>query len=1021
VSGEVDGGPRSLVSRARPYFGVFLLGVAILFAAGLASISRIPSGIYPEVAFPRIVVIASVPGLGIKSVEVGVTRALEKALSVVLGVVRVRSKTVRGASEIKIDFAPSTDMVQALNDVRARTAETGSSLPAGTSLIVERMTPSVFPIISVVVSGNRSPAELRDYAFYDLQPRLSRLPDVSYVTVQGGDVREVLVEADPLALASAHLSIDDLAARLGKCEELRAIGRMDQGRLQYQVMGDSLPAKVGRLEDLVVAGPPEAPIRLGAVARVGILHEDRLVAVRSDGRDAVTLTVFRRLGGNALTISRALGEVLSEAARTAPAGIRTHTVYDQAQLVKSSLASVRDAILVGGLFSILTLFLFLRSSRATLIAAVAIPTTLVISFFFLRLSGDTLNLMSLGGLAIAIGLLIDDTVVVIENIARHLEAGAGGDRAVEEASREIGGAVIGSTFTTVLVFVPLAFVSGVVGQFFQSLALALGIAVMVSLVVSLTVIPLLAARFLAGRTLPGPGKIYRRAEGLYEWALREGLRWPRVSLALAVLAVVPGWLLYQRLESGFMPDMDEGAFVLDYSMPVGTSLAETDRVMRKVEAVLKETPEIEHYLRRTGAELGFFATEPFTGDVLISLAPARRRSLHEVIEELEEKVRDRAPELVELEFVPLVKDQIQDLSGVEDPVDVKVFGPELSVLREIAVEVAGEIEKVKGVKEPNPHVRAGNPDLVVRADSLLAGRAGLTAQAINSQLDAALYGQVAFTLPEADRLTGVRVRYPDRVRFDRAALGEIPISTPSGEPVPLRQVATIEETRSLNELWRENQQPVIDVTAQIRGRDLGSVTRDIAAWIAKLGIPRGYRLELAGDYQSQRQAFWNLLLVLVTGAALVFFLMAVQFKSLLLPFLVFLTQPLSLTSALFALFITGTPLNVSSFMGAILLVGLDVKNGILLIDLVGRLRRAGRPLEEALVEAGRARFRPIVMTSLATVLGLLPLAFGIGPGAQMQKPLAIAVIGGLIANMLFTRLIIPVGYQLLAREKEGAA
>jgi multidrug efflux pump subunit AcrB len=443
--------------------------------------------------------------------------------------------------------------------------------------------------------------------------------------------------------------------------------------------------------------------------------------------------------------------------------------------------------------------------------------------------------------------------------------------------------------------------------------------------------------------------------------------------------------------------------------------------MRKVEAILRETPDIKNYLRRTGAELGFFATEPFTGDVLISLAPARRRSLHEVIEELEEKVRDRAPELVELEFVPLVKDQIQDLSGVEDPVDVKVFGPELSVLREIAVEVAGEIEKVKGVKEPNPHVRAGNPDLVVRADSLLAGRAGLTAQAINSQLDAALYGQVAFTLPEADRLTGVRVRYPDRVRFDRAALGEIPISTPSGEPVPLRQVATIEETRSLNELWRENQQPVIDVTAQIRGRDLGSVTRDIAAWIAKLGIPRGYRLELAGDYQSQRQAFWNLLLVLVTGAALVFFLMAVQFKSLLLPFLVFLTQPLSLTSALFALFITGTPLNVSSFMGAILLVGLDVKNGILLIDLVGRLRRAGRPLEEALVEAGRARFRPIVMTSLATVLGLLPLAFGIGPGAQMQKPLAIAVIGGLIANMLFTRLIIPVGYQLLAREKEGAA
>jgi CzcA family heavy metal efflux pump len=1009
----------NLVRAIRPYFGVVLLAVVFLFAAGIYSAFKIPSGIYPEVAFPRVAVIASVPGLGIKSVEVAVTRTLERALSVVLGVTRVRSKTVRGASELSIDFAPETDMVQALNDVRARVAEAGSSLPANTQLIIERQTPSVFPIISVVVFGSRTLADLRDYAFYDLQPRISRLTDVSYVTVQGGDVREILVEVDPLALTAANLSIDDVARQIGKSQLIKAVGRIDRTSLSYQVMADTLVERPEDLEDLAVAGTPEAPVRLGGLARVSISHEDRLVMVSSDAGDAVTLTVFRRLGGNALAISSKLEGVLAEAARSAPPGIRIQTVYDQAELVKTSLANVRDAILVGGLFSIVTLFLFLKSVRATMIALVSIPTTLVISFFFLRLSGDTLNLMSLGGLAIAIGLVIDDTVVVVENIARHLEKGRQGEQAIDEASREITGAVIGSTLTTVLVFVPLAFITGVVGQFFQSLCLSLGIAVLVSMVISLTLIPMLSVRFLAGRTLPAPGRLYHKAVAIYEMALREGLRWPRASLALALLTVVPGYLMYESLPTGFMPDMDEGAFVLDYFMPVGTSLVETDRVMRRVEEVLKETPEIKHYVRRTGAELGFFATEPYTGDVLISLSPHRRKAMQQIIRELREKVAERVPEL-KVEFVPLVKDQIKDLSGAEAPVEVKIFGPDYAALRVIAGQAGDIIEKVPGVVDVDAHVRQGNPDIVVRTDSADARRVGLSAEAVEAQLETALYGQVAATLPEEDRLTNVRVRYPDRLRYDLAALPDVPLTVPSGGTVPLKQVARIREERSLNELWRENQQPMINVTSEIEGRDLGSVTRDIQAALKDLPVPRGSRLELAGDYRNQREAFWNLLVVLVVGAGLVFFLLGMQFRSLVLPVLIFLTQPLSLTSAIAALWITGTPLNVSSFMGAILLIGLDVKNGILLVAYIGQLRSAGLPLMEALVQAGRTRFRPIIMTSLATILGLLPLAFGIGPGAQMQKPLAIAVIGGLVANMIFTRLIIPVGYLLLARERRAA-
>ncbi len=657
--------------------------------------------------------------------------------------------------------------------------------------------------------------------------------------------------------------------------------------------------------------------------------------------------------------------------------------------------------------------------------------------------------MSLGGLAVAIGLIIDDTVVVIENIARHLAEGQSGDAAVDRASREISGAVIGSTLTTILVFVPLAFVSGVVGQFFQSLSISLTVALVVSMVVSLTIIPVLAARFLGRRAMPTTGPIYNRLADVYERALKVGLRFPRTIMLLALLAVVPGWILLHgltiplgthsieihALETGFMPDMDEGAFVLDYEMPVGTSLPQTDKVLRRVEAVLLKTPDISGYIRRTGAELGFFATEAYTGDILVSLKPpGQRRPMEEIIDELREELESEVPEL-ETEFVPLVQDQINDLAGVASPIEVKVFGPDFAMLRTLAEQVGKVVEGVEGATDVNAHVYLGNPDVVVRPDSAQTARVGLTVMDVEAQLNAALYGQVASTVPEQDRMTKIRVRYPDPVRYDREHLSMLPISlatatiaTPSpGAPaaagvgfVPLGQLATIRTVRSPNELWRENQQPVITVSAELDKRDLGSVNRELQEKLPAIKFPPGYRWELAGSYRAQQESFASLLTVLIVAAALVFLLMGFQFRSVILPIRLFLVQPISLVSALFALWITGTPLNVSSFMGAILLIGLDVKNEIILIEYIGQLREEGMPLHEALIKAGRTRFRPILMTSLCTILGLVPLAMGMGPGAQMQQPLAIAVIGGLITNMLLTRLLIPVGYLVLVGRRGTA-
>jgi CzcA family heavy metal efflux pump len=1034
----------NLVALARPYFGMIVLTTALLTGFGVYSMLVMPSGIYPEVAFPRIVVIVQSPGLAVKDVEVAVTRPIEEAVSIVLGVIRVRSKSVRGAAQLDIDFAPGTDMIQALNDVRARMAEVGAQLPPGTTSITERQTPSVFPIISFVVTGGRDPASLHDYAYYDLRPRISRIADVSYVTVQGGDIREILVEVEPKALVAAGLSLADVADRLGKEHRLKAVGRLDREVLQYQVLADTLATDPMELDDRVIASKNGQSIRLRDLGRVAISHEDRTTLVRSGGQNAVALTVFRRLGGNALKVSRELDAVLADAAKSAPSGVSILPVYDQGLLVRTAIANVRDAIVIGGAFSVLILLMFLKSWRATLIAALSIPLSLVISFVFLNLTGDTLNLMSLGGLAVAIGLIIDDTVVVIENITRHLAEGQTGDAAVDRASKEISGAVIGSTLTTILVFLPLAFVRGVIGQFFQSLAMALTVALLVSMVVSLTIIPVLAARFLSRRPMPTTGPIYNVLANSYEGLLKFGLRFPWLTFVLSLLVVIPGFWLGTHLETGFMPEMDEGAFVLDYQMPVGTSLLETDKVMRRVEEVLLHTADIQGYIRRTGAELGFFATESYTGDVLISLKPpGQRRPMDEIFDALREELKAVVPEL-ETEFVPLVLDQIQDLNGVSQPIEVKVFGPEPATLRELASKVGEIAEKVPGVVDVNTHVLLGNPDIVVRPDSVQTGRVGLTEMDVESQLNAALYGQVASTIPEQDRMTKIRVRYPDRVRYDRENLGHLPISLATAAPapaavgptlaaagptpaagigfVPLSQLASIRVVRSPNELWRENQQPVITVEAALDKRDLGSVNRELYSKLSALEFPKGYRWELAGNYRAQQETFASLATVFIVAAALVFLLLGFQFHSLSLPLLIFLTQqPVSWASALFALWITHTQFNVSSGMGMILLIGLDVKNGIILIEYIGQLHRQGMPLHEALLRAGRTRFRPILMTGLCTILGLVPLALGLGPGAQMQQPLAIAVIGGLITNMLLTRLLIPVGYLVLKGRAASAS
>jgi multidrug efflux pump subunit AcrB len=1138
----------NLASRIRPYFGAVLLTVGLLTAGGIYSYTRMPSGVYPEVTFPRIAVVAKVPSLTVANMDILVTQPLEQAVSTVIGVAQVRSKTIRGGSELSIDFSPGTDMRRAETLTWNRIGSIRSQLPPDTELTVEQMTPSVFPIMSLVLtSTDQKPdmRDLRDYAFYKLAPLIKNVPDVLYANVAGGDLREIVVEARPGDLLQHGLSAADLADQIAKAHRIQPVGRIERPPFAFHVIINNQAENAEQIAELIISTKNNQPLRVGDVANVKTHYQDRVMSIGFQGKDAVVITIFRRLGGNTVNISQGIHALLER--HRLPGNIRATVVYDQAQFVNTAVDNVRDAILIGGLFSILILLAFLRSWRATLISALAIPTTLAITFLFLYWSGETLNLMSLGGLAVAIGLIIDDTVVVIENIARHLSpAGRKRDQAsgtrdqgsgirdqgsgiragrppagdgtplaqhpashtpthdsqslipdsrspipdpVDAASGEITGAVVGSTLTTVLVFVPLIFIVGVYGQFFASLSWSLSIAVLVSMVISLTLIPVFAARFLAGRPMPPPGRLYNFLANGYEKILGVALRFWYVTLALSLLAIFGGLVLYfgipdygavqekgkpppppffPGLKTGLMPAMDEGTFVVDYWAPSGTPLAETEAKAKVIEEILSKNPDVEAYVRRTGAELGLFATQTSRGDIQVVLRPAeddlwnlltkpvrppfkeveaelkkkdgrqdirdryRRRPIAKIMEEIEDEVKDSFGEhQLKVETVQVMQDELNDLSASGKPVEVKIFGPDYQELRRLAEKIGDTLEnkgKGRGFKEPNSNVREGNPDLMIRLRGGQAVRRGLTNEAIERQLRAIFFGQVATQVREsAARILDVRVRYPDAARFGTAGFDPdivknqwILLPDTIGTALPLVKdravllsaVADVKAVRTPEEQWRENQQPVIFITSE-RNEDeagLGAMGADIRGWMAEIDLPPGYRWELGGHFKQLDQAWQSFLVVLVVAVVLVFIMLAFQFRSVALPLLIFLTQPLSLVSGMFALWLTNTPLNVSSGMGAILLIGLDMKNGILLVEYIQQLRAEGMELRPALLLAGRTRFRPILMTSLAAILGLFPLALGIGPGAQMQQPLAIMVIGGLTANMLFTRMVIPVGY-----------
>lgn len=985
-----------------------VLGLAI---AGGRAIVTLPSGIYPEMSFPRVMAVAHTGQLAPDLMEAQVTRPLEEALAVVPGVRKIRAKTIRGGSELSIQLTDDADPLEAQYACRA--AIDHVELPKGTTTRVERVLPTAVPVITfdlaAVKGATVDPRRLRDIGERVVRPALVRVLGVGGIELQGGRVREVEILIDPTQLAALHLTPSQLAAKLEGADQRVAAGHVFDQHQTLPIVLDAQAADLDALRRLPIANGPTGPIPLGTVAEVVEGAADPDVIVRGPSGEVVAVSVARLPGASTPdVVAGVLDQVAAlRASHALPPDVELTAVYDQAELVDESLASVRDAILIGIGLSLLVIALALRDLRAGVIAALPVPITLLCSFALMRWFGITLNLMSLGGLAIAIGLVVDDAIVVTDGIVARLEEGLPRDQAIAKGFDDMFAAVIGTTLTTIVVFVPLAWISGMTGRFLGAFAITLAIAVALSMVMALALIPILA-RFL-GRTKPrvtGPDRI----GSAIRWLIRH--RWISVVAIAALLAV--GAIAQRSLATGFLPSLDEGAFVIDFATPPGTSLEETDRIGQTIDAVLREHESVATFTRRTGTELGpAVATVQNEGDIMVRLVPrGQRGTVEDVIDDLRDQLAAAVPE-ARFEYVQVLQDVLADLAGNPEPIEVRVLGDDPVALEAWAEQVGEALAKRPELVDAFDGREGSIPILRSVIDPVQLARLDLDAATVGADLAIAAEGKVVGEISLPSRVIDVRLRYPDAIRYSAAALARSPIAY-GPRSLAVDQLVTFDRPVSPSVLRRDGLRSALVMHAATPAGDLGAGEAAVREVLHDHPPPRGTQIEIGGQAETSAAARRELIAVALAATALVLLVLLVQLRSLRFALVVLIGAPLSTAGGLVALALTRTPLDISSMTGLVLLVGLVVKNGILLLENVQHEQAAGAELEAAIVAASRRRIRPILMTTVATLAGLAPLAIGIGAGAELQRPLAIAVIGGLVLATLVTLVVIPGLASLLA-------
>ncbi len=1013
---------------------LFIITALALFGLYLAF--TIPVSVFPSTNFPRIVIGIDNGVMPIDQMQVTITRPIEEVMNSVPGLDHIQSLTSRGSAEVDLFFNWNVDMFRTLQTVNAAVAQVQNTLPSTATVNTNRLTFAAFPIMGYSITSDAVPqTTLWQLATYSLKPQLNRLLGVSSVVVQGGEEPEFQIQPDPEKLVQSQVTVPNVLDGIAKSNLIDSPGLLQQN---HQLVLGLVSGQVHNIQEIggivVKTTPAGSPVRISDIAKVSSSVKPVYTIVTADRKPAVLLNIYRQPDSNTVSVANEVHQKLADLRRTLPSGVSVQPFYDQSQLVSDSIKSVRDAILIGVILAAIILVVFLRDWGTSVVAGLVIPVTVAVTFIALRAMGQSFNLMTLGGLAAAVGLVIDDAIVVVENIVLHRDAGQSRAEAIRSAIREIRVPLVGSTVTPIVVFLPLITITGVTGTFFRALAVTVGVALLTSLALALTWTPTLSHLLVKSHRKPnakspaegGPAQhgiatkgIMGRLTRFYESAIKVFLARPWILPVLCVVLVAVSFLCYRMLGSDLLPAMDEGAFILDYLMPAGSSLADTDSVLRGVDKILHSIPEVQSTSRRTGLQLGLAAvTEANSGDFSVLLKRERSRGVEEVISDIRGKVNAQYPQL-DTDFHQVLEDMIGDLTSSPNPIEIKLFSENLDLLKTWGPKVGDAIKTIPAVKDVKNGIEdtVSGPAITFNIDQSVTARAGFTPQEVEVDASAIFQGEPApIPVIVNNRPRTLRVTFPPETRASLETIQNTLLVSSTGKVATLGTLATVKNDPGQIEIRRENLQRDIAVIGRLEGLSLGQGIALVQQKVASLHLPSTIRVVYGGLYQQQQQSFHDLLFVLAAAIVLVFTVLLVEFRGFAAPIAIISSALLSTSGVFLALFVTKTNFNISSFMGLIMVIGIVAKNGILLLDADQKFRAEGSSPRDAMIEAGERRLRPILMTALATIAGMIPLSLAVGAGSQMLQPLAIAVIGGILASMVLSLLVTPTVHYYLARE-----
>jgi cobalt-zinc-cadmium resistance protein CzcA len=983
------------------YYKKPLLGFLILvFMGGVFSYTKLKTGLFPDITFPKIKVIADAGQQPVDKMMTTVTIPLENAIKRTEGLDYIRTTTSRGSVEINIFLNWDTDIDKAMAQVQALTQEINGDLLPNTRINVQKMNPSILPVMGFSLEGNRSGIELKKIAQFQVRPFLAAVPGVADIAVIGGKTKEYQVVLQPSKMSALGITPQQISAAVTQANILASNGYInDHGRLYLNLTKNAVE-NIDNLKNLIVINNPRRIIHLADVADIVITAQKEYIRINANGKDVPLIAVIKQPDANLIEVNDGVMARVNALSKILPTGVHLRPYYKQADFVNDSVKSIEDVLWIGLVLAILVVIVFLKSWRASLVILITIPATLALSVTGLLLVGYTFNIMTLGAIAAAIGLMIDDAVIVVEQIYRSHEDHPDEEMkvVVKKAISYLFPSMLGSSLSTIVIFIPFVLMSGVAGAYFKVLAFSMIITLSISFLVTWLLLPILFIHIPLREKAVKPHVV---KDGWIKFFLRKPvISFVFMIICIALIVIIPG-----KLESGFLPSMDEGSIVLDFKSPAGTTLEETDRMLKQVDAIVKNTPEVSSFSRRLGTQMGFFITEPNNGDYLIQLKKQRDKTTDEVSDEIRTKIEAVLPQLT-VDFGQVIGDMLGDLMESAQPIEIKIYGDDQKTLQTLSEKAANLVQSVNGTADVFNGITIAGPEINVTPDEGKLAQLGLNPTDFQFQLQSQLDGNVISSIIEKEQSVDIRMIYPKATQTSLQQFQAANIFLPNGQLKGLSSVAQISVESGVAEIARENQKMIGVITARLNNRDLGSTLKDIQSKLATLNLPGGYHIEYAGDYAQQQQAFKELLTILITSSILVFIVLLVLFRHFTVAAIIILLAVLGAAGCFTALLITNTPLNVGSYTGIIMIIGIIAENAIFTYHQY----ETGDPewtAEQKIVHAIAARLRPKLMTATGAIIALLPLAVGIGTGAQMHQPLAIAVIGGLLFALPLLLIVLP--------------